>query len=231
MHRVLKAARLQLVHPLMILGIPWMVGGISFAITLATWGLAGIGGEPGAFTGGLASLYITLLLVYVQALTRLLPFAMGVSITRRCYYLGMALVAVAESVVFGVALTVLAAVEGATDGWGVGLAFWAPGGLADLHPALQVLAYAGPLLATACLGMAIGVVQKRWGATGLWTLTLGTLVLAGAAGALVTWAGAWGSIGTWLGERSLLTLTAGLPVLLAIAAAGLTWGALRRVVP
>jgi len=79
--------------------------------------------------------------------------------------------------------------------------------------------------------MAIGVVQKRWGTTGLWTLTLTTLVVVGALVTLVTWAGAWGAVGSWLGDRSILTLTAGLPVLLAVALAGLTWTGLRRVVP
>ena len=231
MNRVLTAARLQLVHPLVILGVPWLIGGISFAINYAIWGLAGIGDEPGAFTGGLASLYITLLVVYVQALTQLLPFAMGVSITRRSYYLGMILVAVVESLGCALALTALAAIERATGGWGIGLAFWAPGGLADLDPTLRILAYAGPLLACACLGMAIGVVQKRWGPTGLWTLSIGTLVVVGAATTLITWGGAWSPIGTWLADRSLLTLTAGIPALLALTAAGLTWTALRRLVP
>jgi len=79
----------------------------------------------------------------VGALTQLLSFAMSISITRRAYYLGMALVALVESLVYGVALTALAAVERVTDGWGVGVAFWAPGPTADLNPALQVLAYAG----------------------------------------------------------------------------------------
>ena len=35
MNRVLQAARLHLVHPLVILGIPWLVVGLSFAINVA----------------------------------------------------------------------------------------------------------------------------------------------------------------------------------------------------
>ena len=37
MSRVLQAARLHLIHPAMMLGIPWLVVSISFAINMATW--------------------------------------------------------------------------------------------------------------------------------------------------------------------------------------------------
>lgn len=84
MNRVLAAARLQVVHPLVIFGIPWLVVGISFAISWAVWTLADIRNEPGAgFAGGVLAVYITVCLVFVQAVTQLLPFVMGVSLSRR----------------------------------------------------------------------------------------------------------------------------------------------------
>ncbi len=48
MNRALAAARLQVVHPAIILGIPWLIAGISFAINWAVWQLAGLRDEPGA---------------------------------------------------------------------------------------------------------------------------------------------------------------------------------------
>ena len=48
MNRVLGAARLQVMHPLVAVGIPWLVVGPSFAINLAVWGLGDLGDEPGA---------------------------------------------------------------------------------------------------------------------------------------------------------------------------------------
>jgi len=54
--RVPKAARLQLIHPLVILGVPWLVGAISFVINVAIWGVADPDEVDGGFTGGLASL-------------------------------------------------------------------------------------------------------------------------------------------------------------------------------
>ncbi|WP_324275331.1 hypothetical protein [Blastococcus brunescens] len=47
MNRVLAAARMQVVNPAMIFGIPWLVVGISFAINVAVWGLAELRDEPG----------------------------------------------------------------------------------------------------------------------------------------------------------------------------------------
>ncbi|SDF55807.1 hypothetical protein SAMN05660485_03631, partial [Blastococcus fimeti] len=75
MNRVLQAARLHLIHPLVILGIPWLVVGISFAINAAVWHLTPAGEDDGGFTGGILALYITVLVVYVQAVTQLLPFS------------------------------------------------------------------------------------------------------------------------------------------------------------
>src|SRR5205085_1959252 len=40
MNRVLAAARLHLVHPLVGLGVPWLVGGISFAMNWLIWHFA-----------------------------------------------------------------------------------------------------------------------------------------------------------------------------------------------
>jgi hypothetical protein len=124
MNRVLAAARLHLVNPLVALGVPWLIVASSFAINLPIWGLTDAGAQPGGgITRGLAALYITVLVVYVQAFTQLLPFATGLSLSRRTFYLGTAVVALAQSLAYGVALTVPDAVEHATGGWGVGLSF------------------------------------------------------------------------------------------------------------
>ena len=230
MSRVLTAARLHLVNPVMMLGIAWLVAGISFAINVAIFGLTPAGAEQG-FTGGVASLYITVFVVFVQAATQLLPFAMGLSLSRRTFYLGTALMAVAQSVVYGIALAALVAVEGATGGWGVGLAFWGPDPMDVDSFALQVLVSGGPLLAFTFAGIGVGVVMKRWGQLGMWGLIVGTVVVLGGLAVLITWLEAWGAIGAWFGNRSVVTVAAGLPALLALALAALSWGGLRRTVP
>ncbi|WP_222192948.1 hypothetical protein [Modestobacter italicus] len=233
MNRVLSAARLQAANPIVSLGVPWMVVSLSFAINLAIWGLADLDAQPDASanTGGIASLYITVVVVSAQLVTQVFPFALGLSLSRRTYYLGTALAALVQSLVFAVALTVLTAVENATNGWGVGLDFWAPGAIDVGNPALQVAVFTLPMLAACFLGSGIGVTFKRWGAMGLYTLTIGVLLVAGATVVLVTWQQAWTDLWTWLTDRSVESMTLGVPAVLGIALAALTYLGLRRAVP
>src|SRR3954453_22123440 len=160
MHRILAAARLNLVHPLITLGMPWLIVALSFAINLAIWALTPAGIDDGGFTGGVAALYVTAMIVFVQAVPQLLPFAMGISMSRRTFFLGTALLGLIQSLGYGVAIAALTAIEGATDGWGVGMSFWAPGPLDVDNFALQVLVSGAPMLALLVLGLGIGVVSK-----------------------------------------------------------------------
>ncbi|MGY1848716.1 MULTISPECIES: hypothetical protein [unclassified Blastococcus] len=230
MTRVLQAARLHLVHPLVALGIPWLVVSISFAINLAVWHLTPASEESG-FTGGILAFYITVLVVYVQAVTQVLPFAMGISLSRRAFYLGTALVALVQAVAYGIALSALVSIENATNGWGAGMDFWAPGVFEVGNPVLQVFASGAPLLAFMFVGVGMGVVHQRWGQMGTWGLILGSIVVLGGLTVLITWLDAWGSIGVWFTDQSTVTLTVALPLALAAVAALVSFPGIRRVVP
>ena len=232
MNRVLAAARLHTKNPLLTIGIPWGIVLLSFVINVAVWSLTDAGEQPGGgITGGVVSLFITVLVVFVQSVTGLLPFAMGMSVSRRTFYLGTALAALVLSVAYGAVLAVLTAIEDATGGWGVRLNFWAPGKFDVDNWALQVVVSGAPMLAAAFLGVGIGVVMKRWGQLGIWGLVIGAIVVFGGLAVLVSWRGAWGDIGTWLVAQSMLTLAVTIPLLLALATAALSWAGLRRVVP
>jgi hypothetical protein len=232
MNRVLAAARLQVVRPQIILGIPWLVVGISFAVNWAVWVLADLRNEPGAgFTGGVLALYVTVGVVFVQAFTQVLPFAMGVSLSRRSYWLGVVLIGVLSALGYGVALAALSAIGDATDGWGVGLSFWAPGPMNVDSFLLQVLVSGVPMLTFVFAGIGIGVVFKRWGPNGLWALSILATLLLGALAVLLTALGAWRDIGAWLADQSLLTLSVGVPLAITAVVAALSFGGIRRVVP
>ena len=231
MNRVLTAARLNLVHPLVTLGMPWLIAGLSFAINLAVWHLTPAGAQDGGFTGGVFALYITALIVYVQSVTQLLPLAMGLSLTRRTFYLGTTLLAVVQSVFYGVALSALTAIEDVTHGWGADMAFWAPGPMDVDNAALQVLVSGAPMMAFLVIGIGIGVISKRWGPSGVWVLSIGSMVVLGGLVVLTSWLQAWTVVGDWLADQSIATLAVGLPVALAVAVAALGYAGLRRVVP
>jgi len=231
MTRVLQAARLHLIHPAMMLGIPWLVVSISFAINLATWYLTPAGEDDGGFTGGIGAFYVTVLVIFVQVVTQILPFAMGVSLSRRTFYLGTALVAVLQALASGVAISALVSVENATGGWGREMDFWAPGILEVGNPVLQVFASAAPLLAFSFVGVGIGIVHQRWGQLGTWGLVVGSMLVLGALAVLITWLEAWRAVGDWFADQSAATLTIGLPVAVALIVAVVSYPGIRRIVP
>ena len=55
----------------------------------------------GRATGGVLSLYITFGVGYLQTMTQLFPFALGLSVTRRAFYAGVVLLVVVEALGFG----------------------------------------------------------------------------------------------------------------------------------
>src|SRR4029078_9445023 len=122
---------------------------------------------------------------------------MWLSLSRRSFYLGTALVAVVESLVYGFVLAVLSTIENATGGWGARMSFWTPGPMDVDNFGLQILVSGAPLLAFTFVGMGIGVVSKRWGPSGAWVLSLGATLFFGGLAVLLTWLQAWDEVGRW----------------------------------
>lgn len=230
MNRIITAARLHTIAPAVGLILPWAIMASSFLINIVVWSLTDVADHPGSGTGGLASLYATLCIVYVQTVAYLLPFAMGLSLTRRSFYLGTALFAAVQSLAYGLLLYLLQLIERGTNGWGVGLPFFGGFWTVDI-PVGQVFVFAVPMFVLSLLGMAIGVVYKRFGSVGLYGLTIGAVLGLGALSALLTWLTAWDNVGGWFSDQSLIPLSAGWPVVLGIGFALAGYIGIRRVVP
>ncbi|MGH3418056.1 MAG: hypothetical protein ACRDOD_00440, partial [Streptosporangiaceae bacterium] len=118
----ISAARYQLTDRYVVVVLPWLVLALNFLITVAIV----LPGRPGhvAYTGGLSSIYVVLIVTGALSISRQLPFALALGLSRRSYYIGTALFAVALAAVYGLALTVLQLIERATGGWGLRLEFF-----------------------------------------------------------------------------------------------------------
>jgi hypothetical protein len=229
---VARALRLHTVTLGRTLTWPWAILALSFAVNLALYFTGANDDAKGQGTGGLASLYIVVTIAYLQAMTQLFSFALGIGVSRRSFFLGTIIFAVAESLFFGGVIYTLGVIERATDGWGVGLAFFGVPWLTHgANPLELLVTYIAPLFVLASVAMFLGILHKRWGSNGLlWTSAIGVLVLGGAA-VLVNWQGGWNAIGHWFASQSALALTAGWPWLLAAAALAGTWLIMRRTTP
>ncbi len=230
MNRVLDVARIQLIAWPAAIGWPFGVLAIAFVANLAVFGTMG-GAPDDSTTGGLLSIYVVVFVGCVQSVSQVFPFLAGLSVTRRAFFAGTALLILAESLAFAAVLVVLRLVEDATRGWGLGLEFFAMPYLRHDNLLVQLVVYAVPFIAFSFVGVFCGVVHKRWGSNGLFALMVLSIALGGAWATLVTWRDAWPSVGHWFTSTSPLAMVAGWPLLVGVTLAGVAYLGLRRAVP
>jgi hypothetical protein len=232
MRRVLDIARIQAVNWPSTLGWPLGILGIAFAANLVISGAIGDGAQSnGEGTGGLVSIYIVMLIAHLQTMTQYFPFAMGLSVTRRAFFWGSAVVIGLQAVVFGTALTVLQAVESASDGWGIGLEFFGPAFMDQGNVLAQWAVFTVPFLALSAIGFFLGMVLKRWGQTGLYVTTITSAALLALTITLISWRGAWLAVGDFFADTPTVALVAGYPLLVAVALGAAAYAGIRRATP
>ena len=217
MNRILPVARLQIPAWPHILGWTWSMMAVTFGLNLLSVLANHDPGDGVTTTGGVASLYGIAIGMATISVTQIFPYALGMSVTRREFYLAWSLLAAAQSVAYALVLCLLRAVEQATGYWGTGMRYFSLPFMDDANPVLLLLGYAVPMLVVTHLGILFGTVYLRWGTTGvLASLTLAFTAL-GLAAALITWTRQWHAIGRWLLDQSPTALLAGWPVLVAAA--------------
>ena len=236
--RIWNVVRLHVANPIPTLVLPWIITFIIFAGNLAIWLMVAqaAGGvdnvEPGGFqyNGGISWIVVFMMVVAVQAMNLTFPFALGFAVTRRDFYLGSALYFVLLSLLYATGLTVIAAIEKATGGWGLDAAFFAPFGLHDRPLAVLWFVYFGLMLLFFFLGAAVATVWVRWKAYGLYAFFIGLAVLLIGAGWVITVTESWGDVGQFFVTNSPAELVAWtLPLTLVSAVVGFLF--LRRATP
>lgn len=228
MNRTLAVLRISAANWPAAVAWPWGILASAFAINLAIFAVVPESDSGENTTGGLLSIYFVVAVAFLQFMTQFLPFLLGLGVTRKRFFGTIALAAVLQALVYGVALTGFKAIENATAGWGLDLSFFGIPFLVVDNPVLQVLVYAGPFLLMAFAGTMLGVVFTRWGTRGLYLLTLGGLFALGGAVFLLTWRRGWPAFGDWFVDSSTLALFAGWPVVVAAVLAAVSFGIVRR---
>ena len=206
---------------------PWGILAASFTINLLVQRALSPEFREQSWSGGLTSIYAVVAVWATALISQVFPFALGLGITRRDYALGTALTLVAQAVLFALALAGLQAVEQASHGFGVGLAFFGPAGIRQDGVVLQTLVYATGFVLVGAVMSALAVVHHRWRTTGLFTLIMALILAGGALIVLATWRHAWGTVlDTVTGLPALVSLVAA-PLAVAVLAAGAGFAGLR----
>jgi hypothetical protein len=228
MNRILQVARLQVPAWPHLLGWTWSMMAVAFGINLLMFRANYDPGDDVKTIGGVASLGGIAIAMATISVTQIFPYALGMSVTRREFYLAWSLLAVVQSVVYALVLCLLHAVEQATGYWGMGMRYFGLPFMDDANPMLLLLWYAVPMLVVTHLGILLGTLHVRWGNTGVFASLILTITALGLAAALITWTRQWHAIGRWLLDQSPTALLAGWPVLLAVAFAAGAYTLIRR---
>lgn len=228
--RVLALIRMLVATWAMATLFPLGIMGSSFAINLLIFAaIRGQVDEP--VTGGLASLYVTQLIFCAIGIHQNFSFAVGLNASRRSYYSAAVLVALAQSLAFGVFLYGCGLVERATGGWGLSVRFFDPLPLTHSGSPVSILVYAVPLALMSAAGLFIGAVAKRWGEIGMFLLSILSIVVVGGLVALITYLDGWSSVWSRLDGRSWVSIAVGWSLIPTAAAVAAGWLVVRRATP
>ena len=238
-HHILAVTRLHFVNKMAILYTPLIVLSGIFLVTLAIWYLIVFSidvNTPGhntahlGYSGAVSYIFVYFFVVSVQVIARTFPFSLGFGVTRRDFYLGTAGAFVLLSAFFAAILTVMSAIELATNGWGVGGRMFAPLYFTDPNWALRFVMYFLAFLFCLFVGSAAASVYVRWRATGLVVFFIVLAVILVGLVALATLTNQWGAVGSWFADRTPFAIT--LWTLVPTVIAGLAgFFILRRATP
>jgi hypothetical protein len=224
---LVKVARLHLADRTSYTAVPWAVLAFAFVVWLALAASAR-GYNTQIPTGALATIYLFFLVAGMLSIFRSLPFAFALGVSRRSYYAGTVLLAVALAAVDGLPLAVLQVIEQATGGWGVRLHFFR---VAYILPGPWYLTWLTSFVGLTLMfiyGMWYGLVYRRWNLTGLLAFAAAQVTVL-VAGVLITSnAHAWPAIGRFFTTLSASGLTGLLAALVVMLLAG-GYATMRRV--
>jgi hypothetical protein len=222
----IKVARFHLVDRLSYTAMPWAIVAINFAVALIVNAMVGPTYHPQF--GGIFAIDVFFVVVGTLSIYRSLPFALALGVSRRSYYAGTALLAVALGAVYGLALTLLQVIEQASGGWGVGLHFFR---VAYILPGPWYLTWLTSFVLLSLMfvyGMWFGLVYRRWNLIGVYSFGAAQVTI-GVAGALAaTQAHAWPAIVSFFITLSAAGLTGLLAALALVLLAG-GYATMRRV--
>ena len=223
MNRALAVTRMHLIDHVTLWALPTGILFSALAINVAVWSVVA---RDGRHTGGMASIYVFLLVVGALAVVRGLPFAMSLGSSRRAFTEGTLITGGVLGVAFGTLCVALQLIEHATDGWGLhGNFFWFS--WFGTSWALNWLLFVISLVAAFMIGGLAGSVVGRFQ---MWTVIVGGplfILVGGGLVVLVSWQRWWGDIWGWFADLTPATTTLWCAVLALACAAG-SWAVLRR---
>ncbi|MDF2653097.1 MAG: hypothetical protein K0Q73_8902 [Paenibacillus sp.] len=183
--------------------IPWVVLMSSFIINLV---ISFFVDEP-VVTGGIASIFIYMFVAGIITPAQTFPFALGMSVSRKDYYLGTSAMIVLASVLSAVMLFLLGLAEGWTGAWGSELHYFDLPYLSDGPLINRFTVPLVILLFMHYLGILIAATHKRTGRNGMFIASGILLLVFTFLGFLANYLNWYPAIFGWMVEQSAVDYT------------------------
>lgn len=214
--RIWAVVKLNLANPWTAIILPWIILGVIFAANLAIWLIINraVGdaadradaAEGFGWSGASLYIFVYMMVVAVQTVNLTFPFAQGYGVTRRDFYLGTALTFVLLAAMYSVGLSILAAIEEATGGWGLDGRMFTAIYFGDGAWYERLWIYFVLFLFFFFVGAVAAAIYVRWKANGMIAFFLGLGLLLIGIAALFTYTGTWPlfaeffAVSGWLGS-------------------------------
>ncbi|HEY2509133.1 MAG TPA: hypothetical protein VGI58_21660 [Streptosporangiaceae bacterium] len=224
----LAVARGHLVDRKDYTSVPWGVLAFAFLVSLIVFAAVPMSAGSDRSTGAVSSFYIFYFVLGILSMTRSLPFALMLGVSRRAYFAGTALLALTMAAVYGLGQAVLQVVERATGGWGVEMHMFRVNYLMPGPWYATWLTSAVLLIVLYLYGMWYGIVYRRWSVYGELAFIAAQLTAALIAVLAVTWSHGWPSVGRFFNTLTGIGLTGLLAALAVMLLAG-GYATMRRV--
>lgn len=205
-NRIWSVVRLNWINRWTVLYIPAMILGFIFLINVLIWWIVFLSTSPDELASALAGteysgastyIFVYLMVVAIQAVNATFAYALGMSVSRREFFLGTAAALVLLTATWGGILTVLSFLEEWTNGWGFGghlftAVYFGSGAVWE-----RFFTFGAGFLFFAFTGILWGTIYLRWRAYGLYVAGAVSAILVIGVLALVGLTDSWVLVGEW----------------------------------
>jgi len=228
MSRIINVARMQWINRATFVTIPLLILGAALLISLLIYWIIPVDGPK--YGGGAQAPLWYFLVIGIQALTLTFPFSLAMSVTRREFFFGSMLAALAVAFPISIVFVLGGLIESATNGWWInGWMFHLPWVWEEGPFGAWLLFLAAPILFFTA-GFCLATIYKRFGSVTLTLTLVGLGAVAVAALAIVRQLDAWAGVGVWLASISAVGLALGL-LLASVLVSTLSMALLQRATP
>ncbi|GIN84930.1 hypothetical protein J6TS2_13160 [Heyndrickxia sporothermodurans] len=180
--------------------IPWSILLFSFFVNLIIG--YSVSSDKGIYTGGLSSIFIYIFVLGIITLSQSFPFALGLSVRRKDYFMGTTLFVILLSAVFSILILMFSLTETKLiKGWGVGLHFFNFPFLNNFTIIEQLGIYFVIMMHMFFLGFVISCLYRRFGRNGLYVFFTALFLLSGIGSFMITYNQWWGNIFIWITQQ------------------------------